>query len=506
MGMMPLDLSFKSALGKGRSDASRPMWQGVHVLAAAALALRLAVACRFEQFDHPDALFQYLEQAHRLVYGYGFIPWEYRFGVRNWLLPGALAGLLAFFRFLGLDQPTFYVPLIKSTFAILSVSMVYASYVTGRNLFGEQTARLAAVFAAFWYELIAASVLATPEVLGAYAVFGSLALLSGAPGRRRTMLAGLLLGTAVALRVQYALPAGALWAVVVLARGWRSARSAGVAGAAALACAGALDAWTWGLPFMSFYNYIDLNVVKGVSLIFGQEPMDFYLGELMSASSWLYAIAVAGGVLTWRKSWPVLLLVACVLVPHSLLSHKEYRFVFLAVPLLLLLLAATVAEVLPRLWDAFGTRPARAMAIVAVLAVSAVTCVTGEVFERDGRLLAALDLSRRDDVSAVLDLTGEWTESGGFYYLHRNVPYYFEEHVEGLPATDIRQFVSHVVAPADETDIPGFRLAASYGDVAILEQVSPPASYRRLAKDGREPREPRVEDHLPPTVWPRPHS
>jgi GPI mannosyltransferase 3 len=502
---MPLDLQFKSALGRGRPHACGEMWQGVHVLALAALALRVAGACWFEQFDHPDALFQYLEQAHRLVYGYGFVPWEYRFGVRNWLLPGALAGLLAFFRLLGLNQPTLYVPLLKSTFAIVSVSVVYAGYVTGRNLFQEQTGRLTAVFAAFWYELLAASVLATPEVLGAYAIFGALALLSGAPGRCRTMLAGLLVGTGVALRVQYALPAGMLWGVVVLARGWHSAWSVAMPSAAILACAGALDAWTWGMPFISYYNSIVLNLVKGVSLIFGQEPMGWYLNELASASAGLYVVAVAGGVLTWRKNWPVLLLIACVLVPHSLVSHKEYRFVFLAVPLLLLVLAAAVSEGLPRLWGAFGTRPAQAIAIVAVLAVSARTCVIGEVFERDDRLLAALDLSRRYDVSAVLDLTGEWTASGGFYYLHRNVPYYFEEQVNGLPATDIREIVSHVVAPAEQTDIPGFRRAASYGEVAILEQVSPPANYRQLAKDGREPRESCVEDRLQPSVSAQSH-
>jgi GPI mannosyltransferase 3 len=501
---MPLDWSFKSALGRGRYDAFAPVWQGVHVLAVAALAIRVAVACWFDQFDHPDALFQYLEQAHRLVYGYGFIPWEYRFGIRNWLLPGALAGLLAFFRLLGLDQPTVYVPLLKSTFAILSVSVVYASYVTGRNLFQERTGRLAAMFAVFWYELLPASSLATPEVMGAYAIFGALALLSGAPRRRRTMLAGLLLGTGVALRVQYLFPAGALWGVVVLARGWRPARWVGMLGAAVLACAGVLDVWTWGLPFISYYNNVVFNLMEGVSLIFGQEPVGWYLAELASASAGLYVIAIAGGVLTWRKSWPILLLVACVLVPHSLVPHKEYRFVFLTVPLLLLLLAATVVEALPRLWKAFGTRVTQAMAIVVVLAVSVLTCGTGEeVFERDDRLLAALDLSRRDGISAVLDLSGEWTASGGFYYLHRNVPFYFGEQVDGLPATDIRKIVSHVVAPAEQTDIPGFRLAASYGEVAILEQVSPPSAYRQLAKDGREPREPRVEDRLRPAIPPQ---
>src|SRR5689334_338901 len=89
----------------------------LHVIAAGALALRLVTVRWSEHIAHPDEVFQYLEQAHRLVYGYGFVPWEYRFGARNWLLPGTLAGLLEALRFAGLDRPTAYVPAVKSLFA-----------------------------------------------------------------------------------------------------------------------------------------------------------------------------------------------------------------------------------------------------------------------------------------------------------------------------------------------------------------------------------------------------
>lgn len=54
-----------------KSGQANKLWPMVHVLAVAALALRLLVAS--EHINHPDELFQYLEQAHRLVYGYGFI-------------------------------------------------------------------------------------------------------------------------------------------------------------------------------------------------------------------------------------------------------------------------------------------------------------------------------------------------------------------------------------------------------------------------------------------------
>jgi hypothetical protein len=39
------------------------------------------------------------------------------------------------------------------------------------------------------------------------------------------------------------------------------------------------------------------------------------------------------------------------------------------------------------------------------------------------------------------------------------------------------------------TDIPGFRVAARYGNVDILEQKVPPPVYRKLQDDGREPQQ-----------------
>ena len=34
---------------------------------------------------------QYLEQAHRLVFGAGMVPWEYEQGVRPWVFPLLIA-------------------------------------------------------------------------------------------------------------------------------------------------------------------------------------------------------------------------------------------------------------------------------------------------------------------------------------------------------------------------------------------------------------------------------
>ena len=54
----------------------------------------MAGALAFPNVVWPDEIFQTLEQAHRLAFGYGIVPWEFRAGARSWLLPGLLAGAM----------------------------------------------------------------------------------------------------------------------------------------------------------------------------------------------------------------------------------------------------------------------------------------------------------------------------------------------------------------------------------------------------------------------------
>ena len=43
--------------------------------------LRVGAALRFPTMDHADEIFQTLEPAHHLAYGYGVVSWEWRQGV-----------------------------------------------------------------------------------------------------------------------------------------------------------------------------------------------------------------------------------------------------------------------------------------------------------------------------------------------------------------------------------------------------------------------------------------
>ena len=60
---------------------------------------RAAVALAGDFVMQPDEIpaeiMQYLEPAHRLVFGNGAAFWEYIYGARSWLVAGLVAGVLA---------------------------------------------------------------------------------------------------------------------------------------------------------------------------------------------------------------------------------------------------------------------------------------------------------------------------------------------------------------------------------------------------------------------------
>ncbi|HEX8822710.1 MAG TPA: hypothetical protein VF794_22475, partial [Archangium sp.] len=68
--------------------AERLLARAVLVLAlGVGAALRVWTALTDDGIYWPDEVFQSLEPAHRLVFGYGLKAWEFIEGARNWALP-----------------------------------------------------------------------------------------------------------------------------------------------------------------------------------------------------------------------------------------------------------------------------------------------------------------------------------------------------------------------------------------------------------------------------------
>jgi phosphatidylinositol glycan class B len=425
---------------------------GLAGLVVLAIALRLEPILVEPSAVWPDEIFQASEPAHRLVYGSGLVAWEFQLGVRSWLLPGVIAGLMELSRLAG-EGPRYYLPLIAGGFAVLGAAPVVCSFLWCRPLFGALGSLLAAAAIAVSPELVYFGARTLSEVVAGHVLVIALYVLE--PGYlvtsyRRLVIGGALLGLVFVTRVQLA-PAVA---IVALWTNWRADRErllAMLTGAIAiLSASGALDAVTLGYPFASLWRYVVYNLYDGVSSTFGVEPWNYYLlGELGvwgGACATLLLLATVGAL---RK--PLLLAVAgSILLTHSVIAHKEYRFIYPAVLLLAMLGSMGLAQSAGWAQDWLINRgKTRTIAILAGntfalgwWCLASYQVWTGPTLinhrqRMHDSLAAASFVAQRPAVCGIglYGLNGEdWGVYGGYTYFHQPVPMYWPKDEAALTA------------------------------------------------------------------------
>src|SRR5262245_51671536 len=98
----------------------------------------------------PDEIFQSVEQAHRVVFGYGIVPWEFRAGARSWVFPGMIAILLKIAALLGLSTGQSLVLFVKTSMALMSLGTLYLTMRLAYSIAGSRAALLAGAFGGFF--------------------------------------------------------------------------------------------------------------------------------------------------------------------------------------------------------------------------------------------------------------------------------------------------------------------------------------------------------------------
>jgi GPI mannosyltransferase 3 len=404
------------------------------VLLLLAAALRVAMTWG-ASVHHPDEVFQYLEQAHRLVFGYGYVPWEYRDRMRSWLVPGLLAGPMWLGNAIGA-----HVLLPRLTVAVATLGVVWGAWSLGRRV-SRLHALLAGFVAAVWFDGVYFASHTLTETIATAAAMAGIALLSDDPSRKREesaplplaggvrggrlLLAGALLAFAALVRFHYA-PALALlvaWRCRLDARAW----GAVIAGALpVLALSALVDLAAGTTPFGWVEANYRRNVIDNASATYGVSGPLFYLAELRRWWRWalmpLVFLAIFGA-----QRYPQLLAAALLTVAlHMAIGHKELRFILLAMTLLVILAALGTATLVEMART--HRREWTAAAFAGWAAASLVLALSGEMRWRWSEGSAALEtaaLAGRDPkLCGLATYDMRYWQSGGWTYLGRDVPIY----------------------------------------------------------------------------------
>jgi hypothetical protein len=240
-------------------------------------------------------------------------------------------------------------------------------------------------------------------------------------------------------------------------------------------------------------------VVDGGAGVFGTSPWDYYLRHLLSANGPFILLAGAGLVVSARRAPWLVAAVASYVVVHSLVGHKELRFVLPVVPLALGLAGAGLGQILDAALgsgaaEADGARPGvmrvawarpAVLALTALLASSFAYSAGRETLGRLGeprpelardspwhhveswnRLLSAA--GRQASACGVIVVPLNIVFTGGYSYLHRNIPLWNDNWEAIRNGAQPPQSANELIAPVDYPVPAGFREVAREADTHLL--------------------------------------
>jgi hypothetical protein len=442
---------------------------------AAGLGLRVWLAITDDGFYWPDEIHQSLEPAHRLVFGYGWLPWEFVEGLRTWAVPALVAVILKVTALLGGTSPETYIHATKIVFAAVAVATAWGSYRLARSY---QVDAVHAAGAAALFALAAPAIYFGPralsETVSALPVVLALALLLPDSTTKTRIAGGSLLGLAVLLRLHNAVFCIGLLAAQLARRRLREAFETALVLAAAAFVYGLIDRLTWGEWFHSAGTYLRFSLVEGGAAKWGTEPFWYYASVMWTSMGVLAVVTLALAFAGSRIAFDLALVIGTFVLAHSMTPHKEFRFLVPALPLFAALASVglqqlsrssrggrTIADLLLFVW----------LSALAVSALQWRSLTFGQIgragppestsaYDLHGsvnRLLLAAH--RIPDLCGVKVAGTQWADTGGYTYFHRPVPLYGGTDVGVDPShfnyliTPVQESPPHAVAVAFDGEL-----------------------------------------------------
>jgi phosphatidylinositol glycan class B len=438
-------------------------------------------------YDHsvywPDEIHQSLEQAHRAVFGYGLVPWEFRDGARSWFFPGTIAAIWQAASLLGVDSSLTLVMLARLCMVACSVVAIVFAARLAADARGMRAGVAVAVILATLPPAVVFSYRGMSETASAPLIALGAWLLS-----RRTPRAAAYAGLAIALaclcRYQNGLFVLVFLATLLLSRRWREALAFCGTGAGVALFGGLLDWATWGRPFHSFLVYVEFNLLHDGASTFGVEPFSYYATTLWSSMGPLLLVLVACFCVGAFYE-PVLggAVVAYVLA-HCVLPHKEFRFLVPCFPLFAAVTGIGVDALLrrvrmPRLNLTLSA--ASALTLTASFGFALLHLDYGHMGQYAGTDRESVSIwghgqeptlllaytGERPDLCGVTVLGSRAAFTGAYTYLHRDVPLIYENQVCSTAPSN------YIIAPIARasTELPkSYQLAQARGDWALYRR------------------------------------
>ncbi|MBO1359320.1 hypothetical protein J2D73_05860 [Acetobacter sacchari] len=372
-----------------------------------------------------DEIFQYLEPALRRAGHHAVTTWDWREGIRSWLVPGAISKIIEAEDAFGFAQSPL---IVRILFSIASLMVVAVFLLHGWLQDQKRGLWLCGVAAALWPDIACAGFRTLGETLGGNFLATGVILANitavfykDASARRVFILlasSSMLLGAATAVRFQFG-PA-ALFAIGLTT--WqlglrRSFLPLVVGFLPPIALLGLVDGLTLSYPFQSIFHNYYVNSVMGVADTFGCRSPFFYLYKITTywGAATVPVFFLASRTPAEARS-PLLSAIFLILY-HSAIPHKEASFIYPATPLLILCAAASLTRML-RVEGRIVLRRAIAAEIFTCVSVFISTFAPHMKEKSDPIKLQMLANKKKDMCGlAIFNTDKTWGTFGGYSYM-----------------------------------------------------------------------------------------
>ncbi|XP_062584188.1 GPI mannosyltransferase 3-like [Saccostrea cucullata] len=305
------------------------------------IALRIVNALFIQTSYVPDEYWQSLEVSHNIVFGYGYLTWEWVHGLRAYLYPSMFAILYKFLAIFGLDHRLLLIKLprvLQGIFAawgdlyLYKLSWKLADRATAQwTLFCQITS---------WFTLYCCTRTLTNSmesvlVTVALYYFPWPNIRSGTHGKKSSTWKFVSLAV---LSVLIRPTAAITWVLMCswhvqlnAAKLWKTIRVYLQYGSVLLLISVLVDRIFYGEWILVQYNFLEFNVLHGGSAFYGSHPWHWYItqGYPVVMATHLIPFLIGG----WYSKHKVLLmLIIWNIFIYSFLAHKEFRFLLQILP------------------------------------------------------------------------------------------------------------------------------------------------------------------------------
>ena len=288
-------------------------------------------------YHHPDEHFQIIEFAG-LIDGWNYefdLTWEYDAQIRPILQPMIALSVFKLLGLFGVNDPFHLMLGLRVLTAILALFCITFFIRHFRTKLQPEYFTVFLFFSFLLWFLPAINVRFSSETWAGLMLMPAIVLLDRETEKVRSgfILAGVLLGLSFEFRFQMgiALFSLLLWLVLIKKEKYINILYLFVGGLIVVAGCTLLDCWYYNDIVIAPWNYFKSNIVDGVASNFGVSPWYYYLSKIVTRPTPLLGILILASIMLCSVVNYKNIVVWCIvpfIVIHSLIPHKELRFLF----------------------------------------------------------------------------------------------------------------------------------------------------------------------------------